>query len=136
MNLEELTRWGGWIGMALSVITYFAFPFRRKQLDEANAKLVSILEETIKAQDKKIDEMNGRINILQEHQKENIKEIEKIKHENGLLQAVLQGRNEDTTKFYQEGFKAMSTVADTHKLIVGLTESMNSFIISLEKKII
>lgn len=83
---------------------------KRKEADNLDDKVVRLLKENIAALEKKVGE-------LENEQKKNSKEIETLTASNKLLTAILQGRDEKTQKFQDEGFKAIQTITEIQQML-------------------
>jgi len=113
----------GFVLFALGVAAayYFVDKDRRaRRIEEKNAedRLITLLKTTVtefenkfSAQDKKIAELT--------------KKVDDLEKENGTLIEILQGKDEQSKKFYEQAFKSMEVSQETHKIVLKLAESMS-----------
>ena len=112
--MENLPAWSitvgsgivGIIGIGWSGITAYQKGFGKFEIekDQAAKDLVKILQATVDALKKQVDEL-GKSHI------ENMREISHLSGENATLMKILQGRDEMAIKFQSEGFAAFARIA-------------------------
>lgn len=78
--------------------------------DKAAADLIGILQGTVNA-------LNEKVDVLQRAHLENVKELSRLRGENETFAKLLQGRDEMSQKFQQEGFAAFVRTEETQKHI-------------------
>lgn len=124
--MEELKLYGGYIGMIATIVIYFFFPLRRKEIDGATSTLIKTLQDTVKALKDEQEIQKEKITKLEESHKKNEDKIVTLETENKRMLDILQGRDEDTIRFQKEGFEAMARMnkmADSIDKLVKVVES-------------
>lgn len=89
---------------------------RRKQVDDEEDRLIEILSTTVKELEKKVDQQDKDIKAL-------TKKVDDLESENNTLIRVLQGRDEDTKKFYEQAFETMKISRETHAIVVEIAHT-------------
>lgn len=118
---------GGIIVVCVIGYTY-VMGLLKKNKDGADDRLINILQGTVKALEEKVDKqkedhdaevknLNTKIDTL-------TKKVSDLESENETLVKVLQGRDEQTKKFYEAAFESMKTAKETHALVVKMAESI------------
>ena len=128
--MENLPQWSitvgsgivGIIGIGWSAITAYQKGFGKfeVQKDEAADGLVKILQQTVDALQKQVDE-------LKRSHTEQSREISQLRGENNTLMKILQGRDEMAVKFQSEGFGAFAriqTMADGFEHLAEVLETL------------
>lgn len=120
-------------------LLYF-FPARRKQIDDATKTLVATLDHSVQAlqkdsaiKDRKIEEQDKKIGQLEEHQRENIKEIQKIKEERDGFQEILEARDKNTQDFQKQCLESIKVITQTYELIKTFIEAHTKVIDGLNE---
>lgn len=88
---------------------------RKKELDGEEDRLISILQNTVKELEKKVNQQDADIKSL-------TLKVDALSIENHTLTKVLQGRDEETQKFYKEAYTAMRTVDESYNKLKSLEE--------------
>ncbi len=83
---------------------------KREEADRVDERIVNLYKNNIEALEKKLKE-------LQTAQEENAKEIVRLTIANSLMTALLQGRDEKTQKFQDEGFVAMKRLMEVEAFL-------------------
>lgn len=89
---------------------------RRHAVDGEEDRLIALLTTTVQELEKKVNHQGQEIERLS-------KKVNDLESENGILIEVLQGRDKQTQKFYEEAFKTMELSKDTHILVKSLHET-------------
>lgn len=92
---------------------------RRKEENEADERLVSILQTTVSELEKKVVAQGEEIKVLSE-------KVGQLEHDNGLLVEILQGKDRDSQDM-------IALTKSTHELVQSMAKSMNVLIVTLEK---
>jgi hypothetical protein len=90
---------------------------RRKEVDGEEDRLIDILNKTVGELEKRVTKQDEDIRLL-------TKKVMELDHENSILIKVLQGRDEETQKFYKEAYEAMKVIHDSHDVLTTVAESM------------
>jgi hypothetical protein len=116
----------GWIGV-LTVLVFGAVAIyglfdkrqreRRKETDGSEDRLMDILSKTVTELQKKVDKQTSDIDGL-------IKEVGELKRDNEKYIKIFQGRDETTTKFYEQAFESMKLAKDTHDAVTTMVKNM------------
>lgn len=125
------------IGGIISVLVIgvlYVLGLWKKGKDDEDDRLIQTLKETVEALDKKFkvkeeewdnqkkewskrdDELNTKIDTL-------TRKVGDLEHENETLVKVLQGRDEQTKKFYDQAFESMKVAQSTHEIVVDFASS-------------
>jgi regulator of replication initiation timing len=88
----------------IGLIIYNLFSKTEKAKDAASTELVALLQTTVNTLKTQLDD-------LQKSHIENVKETSRLRGENETLTKILQGRDEATIKFQQQGLVAFETIA-------------------------
>ena len=119
---------GGLLAVAVVGIFYVIGLFSKTK-DGADDRLIGILQETVTALEKKVDDQKKEHdNILGNLTKqigELTKKVDDLEQENGTLVKVLQGRDEQTQAFYKKAFEAIETGKGTHSLVENLAKNQS-----------
>jgi len=112
--MENLPDWSitiasgmvGVVGIGWGIVTAYQKGFSKFEVekDAAATDLVKILQTTVDALKKQVDE-------LSKSHIENMREISHLSGENATLLKILQGRDEMAIKFQSEGFAAFARIA-------------------------
>lgn len=132
--LDLIPNWILFIGIIIAGIFAFMGQWdkRSKEKQEAQDKgedrLITILEKTVKELETKVNKQSADIETLG-------KRITELEEENKTLVKVLQGRDEQTQKFYEKGFEAMNKmdkmlpiVEDIKIMVDGKNKTIDKFI--------
>ncbi len=121
---SEITKYGGWVGMASVTVLYFLFPARKKELDSATATLVKTLQETVTAlqQDheiykEKLSKAESKITGLEEQQKKSKEEIQKIAEERDGFREMIEARDKNTADFQKKAILAFEIMGATYEVV-------------------
>lgn len=101
--------------------------------DNADDRLIGILQETVTALEKKVDEQKKEYDEdkkkLDTEKNELIDKVDKLtikvdtlEKENKTLIEILQGKDEATTKFYEKAFESIEIGKQTHELVVTMSK--------------
>ena len=119
-----VTAIGGLVAVVIVGVLYVAGLWKKGK-DGEDDRLINILEGTVKALEKKVDDQKKEHDDLIQGLSTEIKELTKkvgdLEHENETLTKVLQGRDEQTQVFYKKAFEAMEVSNKTFALV----ETMN-----------
>ncbi len=113
-NFAEYSGWavaivtGGW---ALVQAWQAGFSKTEKLKDKASSELIELLQKTV-------DALKNEVGDLQKAHLENVKEISRMRGENETLTKILQGRDDATVRFQQEGFKAYQAIYQNGEALV------------------
>lgn len=99
---------------------------RRKEENEADERLVSILQKTVGELEKKVLTQGEDIKLL-------TRKVSVLEHDNELLVKVLQGRDDLAKEFYTRANASIDITNETHKLVTSLAQSMEVLIKTLER---
>lgn len=117
----------------------------KKTKDDEDDRLIKILKDTVDTLETKVEtqknnyennvkELNMKIDKL-------TKKVDTLDKENNRLVSILQGRDEQTKKFYEQSFESMKLIQQDHNLMVELAndikksnENTNRIINMIEKK--
>lgn len=122
---EFLSQFGAYIAIATVIVAGAVALYglwdksardRRKQVDGEEDRLIEILSTTVKELEKKVDKQDADI-------KELTRKVNSLEHENDMLIKVLQGRDEQTQKFYEQAFETMKISRETHALVTQIAET-------------
>lgn len=118
----------GWIGLILAAIAggFASYMFYNRTKDGADDRLINILKNTVDQLEKKVNQQTTDIAEL-------TKKVDALEKENETLVKVLQGKDEETQKFYKQAFEAMAVAKTTHELVVAIGESIKATNQSLTK---
>lgn len=83
---------------------------KREDADSIDDKVVKLLKENIAALEKKL---LG----IEEEQKTSRDELASLRASNSLMTQILQGRDEKTQRFQDEGFRAMAKLIEVEKFL-------------------
>ena len=83
---------------------------KTKEQNEADDRLNSILEKTVK-------DLSGKVDKLEKREVELTKEVGELRKENEKYLSILQGRDAQTQEFYKQAFDSMKVARDTHELV-------------------
>ena len=92
---------------------------RRKDVDGEEDRLIKLLKENVDNLIKKVDQQETDIKKL-------TKKVQDLEHENTLLVRVLQGRDEETQKFYQQAYEAIKTINNSHEILSSMAQNINA----------
>lgn len=132
------------VGIILSIGSVFAVAvigglyvvgLLKGKKDDEDDRLINILDKTVKA-------LQGEVKKQKEDGDTTIKSLNKkiddltvkvneLEKENLTLIKVLQGRDEQTAKFYSEAFKSMETAKATHKLVEDMNKNQTVLMTTL-----
>lgn len=101
---------------------------RRKDVNEEEDRLITLLQETVKELEKKVVKQGQDIENLS-------KKVGDLEHENEILVKVLQGRDEQTKEFYKQAYESMKTTNETFKIVSKLAEGFAQSNANIEKLI-
>src|SRR5690606_36263906 len=101
---------------------------RRKDVNEEEDRLITLLQETVKELEKKVDKQGEEIATL-------TKKVTDLEHENDILVKVLQGRDEQTKEFYKQAYESMKITNETYKIVSKLAEGFAQSNANIEKLI-
>ena len=107
--------------MACTIVLYFLFPVRRKELDDATGKLIKTLQETVGALERDLNEYKAKTLKLETQQIENISKISAIESEKKLLSDFIAGRDKATSDFQAS---CMKVTAETHEIVKSMALSL------------
>lgn len=118
---------GGLLAISAVGVSYFMGLFKKNN-DNEDDRLIKILEGTVNALEKKVDdqkiESDKTIKNLTAKIDSLTRKIINLENENETLVKVLQGRDEVTRKFYEASFKSMETTEMTHALVLKIAEKI------------
>jgi len=130
MTFDELIKYGGYgAALIIGALMYF-FPVRRKELDEATAKLIKTLQETVGALERDLNLYKEKTIALETHQKENIQKIAAIDAERQLLKDFIAGRDKETKEFQ---IKALALHEQNSQKITELVTMLGQHFLNIEK---
>lgn len=143
---NPIATWGGWIGMIFTLIMYFLFPGRRKEMDkfrkeitEANKELTDTLERNIDAlkedsaiKDQRLKRSDDKIIVLQKQQQENILEINKIKESRDNIREILEARDKHTQDFQLKALSSFNLSMQTYEIVKVQNENLKALLKSIE----
>jgi len=107
---------GGVIVVCVIGALYVAGLFKQKK-DDADDRLIGILQETVGELEKKVDKQGKEIDEL-------TSEVSELRKDNKRYIEILQGRDQQTQKFYEAAFESMKVSKETHSLVASLAASM------------
>lgn len=114
------------IGGVISGILYVLGYWKRGKNDEGE-RLIGILQDTVTTLEKKVDDQKKEHDeILTDFTKQMeqlTKKVDHLEKENETLRDVLQGRDEQTQKFYKKAFESMELAGETHQLIKTMSKT-------------
>lgn len=90
---------------------------RKVEEDGAEDRLINILKKTVDELEKKVNEQGDKIEAL-------TKKVADLEEENETLVRVLQGRDEQTQKFYEQAFASMKVAAETNEIVKQLAQGI------------
>lgn len=99
---------------------------RKKKLDASDDRLINILQTTVSELEKKVNKQTEDIEGL-------TKKVTALERENETLVKVLQGRDAQTQKFYEQGFESMKKTDEIHDGIEELTKVVKTLGESISK---
>ncbi len=99
---------------------------RRKKLDASDDRLIGLLQTTVSELEKKVNKQTDDIESL-------TKKVTALERENETLVKVLQGRDAQTQKFYEQGFQSMRKTDEIHEGIEALTKVVQKLGESIER---
>lgn len=129
---SELIKWGGWVAMAVASSVLYFFPARRKELDQATAKLIKTLQETVGALERDLNIYKEKTINLERNQNENMQKIAGIEGEKQLLRDFIAGRDKETTAFQNEAMALHKANSDK---IGQLVEMLGKHFLNLERSV-
>lgn len=88
---------------------------RRKETDESDTRLVSLLKDTV-------DELERKVDNLTAQQKTNVEEIQELKNANEIMTKIFQGRDGKSDEMYT---MIKATMENTNKLFELMKQHMN-----------
>ena len=109
---------GGVLAISVIGISY-VFGLFKKNKDNDDDRLINILKSTVDELERTVKKQTIDIEKL-------TKDVESFKTENGVLTKLLQGRDEQTQRFYEQGFEAMKITNQIHDTVTTLAESMKT----------
>ena len=89
---------------------------RRKDENDAEDRLIKLLKQTA-------DEWELKFQLQEKKIIELTKKVDELERENGTLIEILQGRDEQTKKFYEQAFESMKISKESHAILVQLAET-------------
>jgi hypothetical protein len=92
---------------------------KAKNRDDADDRLNGILEKTV-------GELGKKVAALEKREQELTKEVASLRDENTKYLAILQGRDEQTQKFYEQAFNSMKVSQETHVLVKTIASGMEN----------
>lgn len=117
----------GWltllVAFGLSVVSAILL-YRRFSNGESD-RLIDILQGTVEELEKKVNKQDDDIKSL-------TKKVEMLQTTNETLTAVLQGRDEQTQRFYRNAEDAMKTGKETNDLVKGLVQAVTHLTQAIE----
>ena len=129
LTLEKMITFGGYVmALVVGILLYF-FPARRKQLDDATAKLITTLQETVKALEQDLNLYKAKTLQLESQQHENMARIASIEAEKQLLRDFLNGRDKATTEFQTT---TLNLHKENSKKIGDLLEVLSKHFLTME----
>lgn len=99
---------------------------RKKKLDASDDRLITILQTTVTELEKKVNKQTTDIEGLS-------KKIVALERENETLIKVLQGRDAQTQKFYEQGFESMKKTDEIFECMETLISAVTKLGESMEK---
>jgi septal ring factor EnvC (AmiA/AmiB activator) len=99
---------------------------RKKKLDASDDRLINLLQTTVAELEKKVNKQTTDIESL-------TKKVTALERENETLVKVLQGRDAQTQKFYEQGFESMKTTGEIYETLTRLVEGISVLGHSIEK---
>lgn len=123
------------LGAILTVVVsglLYVLGLWKKGKNGEDDRLINILQETVNELEKKVNgqkdthdlevkNLNDKIDGL-------VEKVDTLEKENQTLTRVLQGRDEETQKFYNKAFEAIDTGKQTHLLVEQMSKSQGEFI--------
>lgn len=91
----------------------------KKEADEDADRLNEILKDTVDALEKKVDNLSTQLSIHSE-------EIKTLRNENDVMKKILQGRDDMTKAFQEEGFKSMARTKEINNTLKTLAELLTT----------
>lgn len=92
---------------------------KKKTSDATDDRLITLLQTTVTELEKKVNKQSTDIESL-------TKKVTALERENETLVKVLQGRDAQTQKFYEQGFDSMAKTTEIHDSMKTLIESVKS----------
>lgn len=120
----------GIIGISFAVIQAYARGFSEtaKIKSVASKDLIMILQTTV-------DTLKEDVVELKKSDLSKTKEISRLSGQNKTLTEILQGRDEEYTKFQEEGFAAFKRIADVHETLAKQNTNIEKLMKILENKL-
>ena len=97
-----------------------------EDVEVASSRLVATLRETVNAQEE-------RIQKLENQQVENIRTLDKLRTENGVMKEVFQGRDDSTTKFHTAMYDDMKRSEQIFGAVLTIDTKVDRLIKAIEK---
>ncbi len=117
------------IGGILSVVVigalYVAGLWKGKK-DEADDRLIKILQTTV-------GELEKKVGHLERREQELTKEVQELRNENKRYIEILENRDKHSQEFYTQAFDSMKISKETHALVVSMAQGMQSTNSNIEK---
>lgn len=112
---------------------------RRKELDEQEDRLITLLKEEISQLKKSQEEGEIRVREMSEKYTKELRDLRdkiiKVNGENEILKALLEGRDKTSLEFQKQGFEAIKRTERMEKTITIGFKTMNANIERLAKAI-
>lgn len=102
---SEFIKYGGYIGMIMVGALMYFFPARRKELDDATAKLIRTLQETVGALERDLNIYKEKTLKLESQQHENMAKLSALEAEKQILKDFIAGRDKKTDEFQNEALR-------------------------------
>lgn len=83
---------------------------KKTESDKVDDRLITLLRNSVETLEKRVKELELAHGI-------NVKEIQDLRTANDTLTKILQGRDEKTQKFQEEGFKAMERLSEIQEFL-------------------
>lgn len=90
---------------------------KKKEEDDAGDRLVNILQKTVTELEERIDQYD--LNFTELNQK-----VNKLVTENKTLRDIIQGKDEETQRFYKQAFEGMKLSQETNALVKEIAVAM------------
>lgn len=118
---------GGIVAVAVVGALYVAGLWKGKK-DEADDRLIKILQTTV-------GELEKKVGHLEKREQELTKEVHELRNENKRYIEILENRDKHSQEFYTQAFDSMKISKETHALVVSMAQGMQSTNSNIEKMI-
>lgn len=125
MNISEITQWLGFAGIVILGIVGILGLFdqaarkRRKEGDETEDRVISLLKE-------EVAKLRERIEEAENWKREAELRVERVITENKTLREILQGKDKTSVEYQKEGREAIKKVAAILEVTKANTEQLKT----------